>query len=470
MKIRDKIEENLRRDSILKRGSKVLLCVSGGLDSTAMLLAFASLEKDMGLELVVAHLNHKLRGKDSDGDEKYVKELGGRFKLKVVTEREDVKAFAKAKKLSLEDAARRLRYSFFARAGRKMKADAIVTAHTKDDQAETVLMRIMRGAGLKGLRGIPPKRRIAGIILMRPLINISRQEIEDYLKQKKIKPRIDSTNQKSKFFRNKVRLKLLPFLEKNYNPRIKELLFNLAELVDKDYEYLDILQQQVFKKIANIRRDSSISFRLRDFKREHISVQRALVRTAIKSLKSDLDKVDYRHWKEVEDLIENRPTNSIVDMPGGIKVIRAKTLLRFYYDSGKDTAGVGPISTVVKIPGITDFGGKRLKATVPKLRHSFCVSNHPSTEEYFDIDKLRLPLSLRFRQPGDRMTQFGMKKSKKISDIFIDDKVPIGKRGKIPLVVSSTGEIAWLAGMRMSNRYKISPKTKKILKLELSVR
>lgn len=481
----DKVKETLERFSMLKEGARVLLCVSGGPDSVAMLSVFNSLKKSMCLELFIAHLNHKLRGIDSDKDEEYVRVLSKRYKLPIVTAQENIKTFAQSNKLTLEEAARRVRYNFFLKVAEQMNIDVIATAHTRDDQAETVLMRLLRGTGLRGLRGISPVRKLNGFILIRPLINIRRREIEDYLYEKKIKPRLDITNLKPGFFRNRIRLKLLPLLEKEYNPGVKELLSSLADVLDEDYNYLNLQQEKAFKKLAKITKENTITFHLATFKREHLSIQRALVRKAIEFLKGTLGRIEYRHWQELEALIYKKPPGSIVHLPGEAEVIKTKTTLKFRKGRRQRSQRKRPEAATIKIPGVTRFGSKRISARILKRRGSISKSSHsgqgldkfrtfakvwskhPKTEEYFDMEKADSPLTLRLREPGDRMTPLGMKGYKKIKDIFIDEKVPRKIRNNIPLVVSASGEILWLCGIKMSDRCKISSRTRKILKLKL---
>ncbi|NQT95591.1 MAG: tRNA lysidine(34) synthetase TilS [Candidatus Omnitrophica bacterium] len=459
-----KIKDAIEKYSMVKKGDKVLLCVSGGPDSVAMLYAFYSISKYMRLRLFIAHLNHHLRPKESDKDEKYVMLLAKRLKIPVIVEHEDVGKFARAKKLSIEDAARRLRYNFFTKVARSLKIGVITTAHTRDDQAETVLMRLLRGTGLRGLRGILPKSNLKGFGLIRPLINISRKEVENYLRQKRIRPRLDSSNFETKFYRNKLRLELIPFLEKNYNPRIKELLSKLSDLLSKDYEYIDLRQGNLFRRLAKIKKEG-ISFDLRSFKKEDISTERALARNAIERLKGNLERIDYRHWDEIEDLIFNRRTGSIVDLPGNISVQKTKSTLKFY-TANEHPPGKKSISPIfLNIPGKTRFGTKVIKASMVKRPKS--TDGSRKAIEYFDMNNILSPLTLRSRQPGDKMLPLGMKGYKKISDILVDEKVSLRKRDNIPILLSADGEIIWLSGIRISEKGKLNTNTKNVLRLEL---
>ena len=491
----DKLKNTLKRYSMLKSGSRILLCVSGGPDSVAMLFSFYSLAGELRLSLCACHLNHQLRGAESDRDEEYVKELAGRLKIPLIVDRRDVGNFASANKLSLEDAARRLRYDFFLKCAWHFKADAIATAHTKDDQAETILMRLLRGAGMRGMRGIVPSRDISGLKLIRPLIAVSRKEVEDHLRAKKIKPRYDTSNLKPEFFRNKIRLKLLPLLEKEYSPNIKELLANLADVVEKDYEYIEAMQLKAFKKAAK-QTSGRVVMDLGRVKACHISLRRAFIRLAIASLKGNLDRIDYRHWQEIESLIDERKTGSVVHLPGGISVTKKMRELEF--EIGKKAsfschseaeAAARPknlkadsslpavaqndrvllchsrLAVELNVPGVTSFGRRKISARI--LNRADFKPAASKSIEHFDLDSIQLPLYARRKAPGDRMMPLGMAKYKKLSDMLIDEKIPVSRRENIPVIAAADNEVLWLCGVRMSDRFKVTNDTRRILRLEV---
>ncbi|MFH1868221.1 MAG: tRNA lysidine(34) synthetase TilS [Candidatus Omnitrophota bacterium] len=468
----DRVKETLIKYSMIKKGMRVLLCVSGGPDSVAMLHALNSMKKDLGIELIILHMNHKLRGIESDRDEDFVKSMARRLRLQAVTHSEDIKKLASDNKRSLEDMARRARYGFFLKAARDLNADLIATAHTRDDQAETLLMRLLRGSGLRGLRGILPKRSHGGTIIIRPLIDISRREIESYLKRKRLRPRIDSSNLRTDFFRNKVRLKLIPLLEKDYSPKIKELLYNLSQVTEKDYEYLNLKQDEVFKRYARKRRTGAVAISLKVFKKSHLSLQRAFVRKAVESLTGSMDDIDFRHSREIENLVYHRPVGSIVHMPSGVECEKSKSDIIFFYNRKRSVSRYRPETAQLSIPGKTVFGRKKINAKILSGSDRFSSifnkdrKKNSNSCEFFDMDKLKMPLKLRYRYPGDRMRPFGMRSHKKISDIFIDEKIPLSRRKNVPLVVSSDGDLIWLCGMRMSDKFRVSEKTKRVLKLE----
>jgi tRNA(Ile)-lysidine synthase len=277
----DKINNTIKHYSMVKKGDSLLLCVSGGPDSIAMLYAFISIAKDMHLRLFIAHVNHSLRGIESDKDQRYVENTASALNIPVICSKVDTIELSKAEKISVEAAGRKLRYDFFINTAEKLKIKTIATAHTKDDQAETVLMRLIRGTGPRGLCGIPVINHINGIKITRPLIDISRKEVLEYLSSEKIRPRIDLSNTEIKFFRNKIRLKLMPALQRAYNPDIKNVFSSLAELMQGDFEYLESVYKKTFKQLAKIKKRGEVVFRLCDIKNKPVSIKRGLIRNAI---------------------------------------------------------------------------------------------------------------------------------------------------------------------------------------------
>jgi tRNA(Ile)-lysidine synthase len=464
----EKLKNAIKSHSMIKKGDKVLLCVSGGPDSVAMLYVFLFLAKEMQLRLFIAHLNHSLRGVESDKDQRYVEKIAGFLNIPVICEKKDTFKLSRDEKISLEAAARKLRYDFFMNTADKLGIKIIATAHTKDDQAETVLMRLIRGTGPRGLCGIPIISYIRGVKIIRPLIDVSRQEVLKYLAYKKLRPRADKSNADIRFFRNRVRLKFIPFIEKEYNPDIKKTFSNLAELMQGDYEYLEYHHNKAFKKLAGIRRNNTVIFKLSDIRKEHLSVRRGLIRKAIEFLCDSLDNIEYRHWKEIESLIYKRPANTKVNLPNQVVIEKGERSIRFsIYKTSIPEKACRPVR-IFKIPSSMYFGKYRFSIKMAKAIHDF--SKKPKHTEYIDIKESDFPLVLRTFKKGDRIKPLGMSGCKKVSDIFIDDKIPLRRRKCIPILVSSQGEVLCIFGVRVSETCKIQKGSKKSVKLELLTR
>jgi tRNA(Ile)-lysidine synthase len=319
----DKVRETIRKYGMLKKGDGVVIGVSGGADSVALLFLLNFLRKEFNLTLHIAHLNHKLRGQESEEDLYFVNNLADKLRIPIALQEEDVSKKARIEKQSVEEVGRQLRYDFFVKVAQNENLQRIAVGHTRDDQAETILMHIIRGSGLSGLCGIPPTRKFQGCLIIRPLIEISRTEIEDYLQRKGIAARCDSSNKDTRFFRNRVRNKLLPLLEKEYNPNIKEILINFAENINIDFKLLDKITRRHFRGVSKREKDKII-IDLKKFSHFKKASQRMIVREAIKELKGDLRRIDYRHWKELEDLVGRRKGNAVVDLPQGLRAIKKK--------------------------------------------------------------------------------------------------------------------------------------------------
>ncbi|MFH0935976.1 MAG: tRNA lysidine(34) synthetase TilS [Candidatus Omnitrophota bacterium] len=313
-------KETIKKYRLINKGDKIVVGVSGGPDSTALLYLLNDLKEEFGLKLYVAHLDHMLR-QSSFRDAEFVKKIADKLQLPSRISRLNIKA--QAEKGSLEEIARNARLGFFFKLAKESGAKKIALGHTVDDQAETVLMRILRGTGLYGLSGILPKRNISGYEVIRPLIEIKRSQIDVFLKKRKISPRIDGSNLKDIYFRNKIRNRLLPLLEAGYSRNIKELLTNMAQSAGFDYDYLSRAADRSMRRIK-----SRIS--LDKLKKLHPALQRIIIRKMIAAVAGNTRRITFRHMREIEDLVLNRPLNSIVDLPGGISAIKRKKYLSFY--------------------------------------------------------------------------------------------------------------------------------------------
>lgn len=316
----ERVREAIRRQHLLQKNDLVLVGVSGGPDSVALLYVLHSLSKEFGIKLHIGHLDHMLR-KDSSKDRAFVEGFARKLRIPITSSQLDIRQSPGSG--SQEEIARNARLAFFSQVAKQIMATKIALGHNLDDQAETVLMRILRGTGLYGLAGIWPKRSIDGLIIIRPLLEIPRKKIEQFLRRRGINPRIDRSNFQDIYFRNKIRLSLLPLLEKRYNKNIKSLLANLAQSVGSDYDYLSASSQKLMR---NYRRKVP----LEKFLRLHPALQRMILRLLIIRLKGDTRRISFRHIAEIEDLLYNRPAGSIVDLPAGLAAKKTAKSLELY--------------------------------------------------------------------------------------------------------------------------------------------
>ena len=309
------VEEGFRNTivkyELIKKREKIMLGVSGGPDSICMLHLFEKIRDEFKLDLLCVHFNHCLR-EEADSDEIFVKNVCNGLKIKYISERKNVRALFRGD--SLEQTARNLRFDFFLKCGRESKIKKIALAHTKDDVVETVLMRMLRGAALKGLRGILPSSKFKGISCVRPLFELRKSGILEWLQRNNIPYHIDKTNLEDNFLRNRVRLKLLPFLEE-FNPNIVETFFSMAKTLALDYDFMYTYSQKILSKIKKQRSKNSIKLSLSEITQMHPALIFNILRLAIEELKGDTRKLELKHMEEVLNLIYHRPAMSVVDLP-----------------------------------------------------------------------------------------------------------------------------------------------------------
>lgn len=313
----------INKYNLLSSPDKVLVGVSGGPDSLALLYILNELKVKLGIDIIVAHLNHSLRQRESDLDQDFVKRTAECLGLNFVSKK--ISWLQSKSKFPSEEALRKARFAFFFDTARKNKIKKIALAHTLDDQAETVLMRLIRGSGLYGLISMLPKRKIGNFEIIRPLIEISRKEILDYLRKLKVKPRIDRTNYNNIFLRNRIRNRILKELIK-INPNIKQTLSRFAQQAAVDYSYL----YQKSKPFIKTRSDSKVKINLDKFRRLHTALQRMVIRLALEKITGSLRTFTSKHWEEVRDLLELRPYGSIVDLTQGMHIKKDKKNILIY--------------------------------------------------------------------------------------------------------------------------------------------
>ncbi|MCU0665950.1 MAG: tRNA lysidine(34) synthetase TilS [Candidatus Omnitrophica bacterium] len=312
----EQLKKTSQRYRLINKNDKILVGVSAGPDSSALLRALVEIAPFWGLKLHLAHLDHALRP-DSYKDRKLAEKLAKKYGLKITTARIAAKNIPRN---NIEETARNARLKFLFETARKNHINKIALGHNLDDQAETVLMRIIRGTGLYGLRGILPKRQLHGFTIIRPLVETSRKDIRIFLKNNRIPFRIDKTNAEDKYLRNRLRKQLIPLLEQKYNRNIKSALRTLAVNAETDHDYL----YEKAKKIVSNRKTVEIA----NFVRLHPAMQNLVIRLLIENLKGDTRRIAACHIHEIVDTVYNRPNNSIVDLPAGIAAVKKSGYLK----------------------------------------------------------------------------------------------------------------------------------------------
>lgn len=455
----DKVLNTIRNNKMFSVGDKIVVAVSGGPDSICLLHVLHTIRDELGISLVAAHINHSLRGNDSDKDEEYVKEFCNLLGVECFVKREDVQKISKEKKISTEMAGREVRYNFFQHILTEIHASKVAIAHNANDQAETVLMRIIRGTGMEGLIGI---KAIRDNIFVRPIIDISRKEIEYYCKENNLNPRIDKSNLDTIYTRNKVRLELIPYIEQNFNPHIIETLNRLSVNMKEDSEYISKISKQYYSMYCD-KSKNRVTISSKAFK-EHTSILSRIIRMALKELKGNLNNLDKKHINDIIEL-QKGCTGKIIMLPEGIRVLNNYGEISLYdenYESFKNTYENEHILEINNEYKLYEFGlSINLKLA---QRQDVIKSNNIELTKYFDYDKINGKIKLRYRRNGDKFIPFGMNGSKKLKDLFIDLKIPKDKRDEIPLILFGE-DIGWIVGYRISEKFKIDEKTKNILKI-----
>ena len=453
-----KVESTIHDFDMFPRDSRLVVGVSGGPDSCVLLHVLNCLRKKYNLFLWAAHLDHCLRGKEAKEDKDWVGLFARKLKIPVVFGVVNVPFLVKEGGSGLEATARQARYDFLEHVSSRVKANRIAMGHTSSDQAETILMRLIRGSGIDGLVGIPVVR---GKII-RPLIRVFRKEVEDYCRMNNLAPRKDSSNKDTFFFRNRIRLELIPYLCDHHNPRVAETVCRTGELLRVDKDFLNKSTDKVRGKIVKKEKEGEIIVDASAFWKLHLSLQRRIVRQVLEKLKGNLEDIEHSHIDQILSLKGEEGTK-LTCLPGKIEVLREYDELIFKKKEKKFLN----FFSYVNVPGTTEVSEINMvfKAKVlfkPPERFS-----KNSWEAFFDLDEIHGPLYVRSRKRGDKFVPLGMKGKKKLKDFLIDLKVPRFKRDGVPILFNEE-KILWVIGYRIDDRFKLKKETKKILNVRIS--
>jgi len=444
----------IKAQRLVDKGKRVLVGVSGGPDSVALLLILRELERRLGCGIAVGHLNHMLRGREAFEDEEFVRKFCEERGIEFYCQRRDIGEIARRVGGSIEEVARKVRYDFLADCAREAGARFVAVGHTKDDLVETVLMSLIRGTGLEGLAGIPKKRPLGeGVILVRPILCLWREEVVKYLEKKGVPYRVDRTNLEPCVRRNKIRLELIPYLE-TFNPRVKEALARLAEIVEEENNFMDEMARQVLEN-SGFSGEGIWAIKREDVKGLH----RGLVRRILKCAFEDFGvEVGFESVAKFMDLLYKG--RGSFTLPRDVQASCQYGWLILARE-------VGDFEYNLTVPGevfIKEVGVKIRAEFAPLEEADFSEE----TVAYLDSDTLQMPLRVRNWRRGDKFHPYGMKGSKKLHDFFIDEKIPHPFRKRIPLLLSGD-EIAWVAGFRVGDRFAVRESTKKLVRVSLEV-
>ena len=451
--------EAIQRRRMIRRGDRVLVAVSGGSDSTALLALLAGAAADLGIELHVAHLDHGWRGKTSARDAEFVRRLALSFRLPVTVGHLDPAMWRR--RSSREARARVLRRRFLEATAAEVGAQRIALGHTLDDQAESLLMRLLRGSGRRGLAGIHP---VVDGLYIRPLLGLRRADLRAWLRKRRLRWREDVTNRDLSLTRNRVRRRLLPFLEREFNPKATVVLARTASLLRDEEEWLEGLTDGAYGAAASEQpgRVALDHRRLADMPR---ALQRRVARRAVARCLGHLRGIDQRHIDRALDLLDTGRRRR-TDLPGGLQVRRDPRHLILEVRNSRN-AEAAELTGMCPIPGELRFPLLRLTA---RLAAEGVPLPKPGPDRaLLDADLVKGPLVVRPRRPGDRFHPQGAPGTRRLKSFLIDRKIPVDERGRIPLVLSGE-RIAWVVGHRIDDRFKITPATRRVLVLTKETR
>lgn len=447
--------------NMINKGDKILAAVSGGADSVCMLHVLNRLKDIIGFDIYCAHLNHNLRGDAADADERFVIEFCGKLEIPVFTKSVDVESLAKEKKMTLEEAGRFARYEFFDELSQKYRITKTATAHNKNDNAETVLMRILRGTGIDGLGGISYERE-DGVI--RPLLDVSRFEIEEYCKENKLDFCTDATNSDNDYTRNKIRNKLIPYLEDEFNNKVMDSLCRLADNAKEDAEFLNSYARRLYDRLKSpLPHGKPTALHIESL----CMADKAIIARVIRIAADEAQRGVHLEKKHIDDIFDllKKGTGAELSLPNGLKARIQYGWISFETDCSEKTitaegdAFFAEISVPEKV--FVDLLGRNISFRVETTGYKCKVNEIGLNYDLISDSKL----FLRSRRNGDRMVFFADGKAKKIKNILIDAKVPRQDRDRIPLLCTGS-EVLAIVGGRVSVKYKVTKDTERILVVE----
>lgn len=460
----EQVKRTIDRYHLLDKGDRLIVGVSAGVDSMVLLHLLNTYRQEFDLSLIVAHINHGLRPKESEKEAELVQKESERLGLTFEYGQFNVKEFQKVGGISLQDAARKIRFHFFNVLLQKYNANKIALGHNADDQVETVLLRLMRGSGLKGLKGMLPIRE--GRVI-RPLLEVWRREVESFVEEMKIPYLLDSSNLKKNYLRNRLRLTLIPLIEKEYQPNFKKIVLKTSTILREENDYLERGAEEAYQKIVREEKDA-LSFKFSEYQFLHPAIQWRIIQKMLGRIYSGETVIEEREGMEVDQIYKKFHQllpSFFIELPHGVSLEKRYDLVLI----GKGwVKPVPPFEVELISPG---------RNYIEEIKREVVIEETSRDDKFKDLyglpdialldyQSLQFPLKMRNFRPGDRFRPLGVKGTQKLKEFFIDHKIPKFERPGIPLLIS--GEmIAWIVGYRIDERVKVTEKTQRILKVEV---
>ncbi|MBE2190470.1 MAG: tRNA lysidine(34) synthetase TilS, partial [Candidatus Kapabacteria bacterium] len=452
------IEDFLKTRIYIEKGFRIVLAVSGGVDSVVMLDCMALIADKLGLQIYIAHFNHMLREKESDLDAELVKNLAEQYNVQFLNSSGNVKAFSQKNNISIEHAARNLRYNFFERTTRNLDADLMATAHTSDDSVETFMLNLLRGSGLTGLSGIPEVRKfVKNVLIIRPLLAFSKKEIKNYAELRKLKWREDESNQLLNYTRNKIRLDLMPKLRADFNPAVDDIITRTARLI---YGADNLIRELVKKHLLPV---------VVDVTPERFSLKVPILQTHEEFMQGEIIQAAWLKYFRLQPLslsavdrimsIFDKQSGTQVEIGSGYFALKDRNIVII-----SKSSVIKKIKVFGSIPSEYRVNGYKIVFTLVDKRAVKIIEN-PEVE-YFDYDKVGTYVEIRNWEQGDTFQPLGAPGEMKISDFLTNEKVTLLEKPNI-IIVRNTYETVWVVGKRIGEKFKIDSETKKFLKAEI---
>lgn len=454
--MRRKFRETIDKYKMIEKGDHIVVGVSGGVDSMALIDLLVGIQDEYGFNIYVAHVNHGVRGQDAKKDQAFVEDYAKKMDLPFHTIDVDMDGYAKENRITSEEAGRILRYGFFNEILDGVGGGKIAVAHNLNDQAETLIMRFLRGTGIDGLKGIEYRNQN----IIRPILGITREELESYIEEENIEIREDMTNFQPIYTRNKIRLEIIPYIEKHFNPNIIRTLERTAALAEIDSSFLEKHSKKRYNSIVQKEDEEEVNLNCKLFKQEDLSIQQRIIRKAILKVNGTLQGISEAQVSQVIDLFISGETGKQVDISNDM-------IARISYNDliiKKEEKEIGKYDYILENGSYIEEIGYKIYTRMFELGESEGLARLENAR-YFDADKIEGQLRVRNRKNGDRFIPFGMKGNKKIKDYFIDEKIPRSDRDRIPLIVDDN-EILWVVGYRTSELYRVTGDTERILEIK----
>ena len=460
----DHVKRTIDRCRLLEKGDRLIVGVSAGMDSMVLLHLLNAYRQEFKLSLIVAHVNHGLRPKESEKEAELVQKESERLGLPFEYGQFDVKGFQRIGGLSLQDAARRIRFHFFKDLLLKYHAQKIALGHHADDQVETVLLRLIRGSGLKGLKGMLPIRE--GRVI-RPLLEVWKEEVECFAREMGIPHLLDSSNTKENYLRNRLRLTLIPLIEKEYQPKFKKIILKTSTILREENDYLEKEAKEVFQKIVHEGK-GALSFKFSEYQSLHKAIQWRVVQKILEKIYSGEIFMEEEEWFDVTSIYKrlDQPAPSfLLELPHGLCFEKRYDMVSL----GKGRVEpISPFEIELIVPGRTFIQEIKREVVIEETIRNDNIKKFYRLPDMalLDYQSLQFPLRIRNFRPGDRFQPLGVKGTQKLKKFFIDHKIPKFERPRIPLLIS--GEmVTWVIGYRIDERVKVTEKTQKVLKVKV---